>query len=233
MKQLLTVAILLTTLIAMSVNKSNAQVKQFNPGGAKPADKQLVKQKPFYGPEETLLDSFGRNHPALKFNVENAAQIPYELGYVFQSSKKGQVTQLAVRMPRDGIQTGPELIYTVSLWDYDSQQLLAQTNITTVDIRYTAKTLDNPVPIAANKKYVVSVFIKPVNKTQTSWSYYSMLLPGANNSAANFIPFTQGSLTLLNTQTGLTNVAAFPATTNYHKDIITGLCDIVFKATEK
>jgi Domain of unknown function (DUF4082) len=221
--------IVLLLLLINSV--SIAQYRQYNP----PADvKQTVKQKPWYGPDESIITNFWEKNPPLSFSKETITDIPYELGYVFQSSKKGQVTQLVVRMPRDGVEAGPEMIYTVSLWDYDTQQLLAQTNITTTDIRFTYKNLDNAIPIVSNKKYVVSVFIKPVNlPAQTSWSFYSMIKPGGNNTAIPFIPFTSGSLTVLNTQSTLSNTPAFPSTVGYHKDIITGLCDVVFKATEK
>jgi len=234
MKKITAAVLFLFTLIMFTAGNSYAQVKQFGPGGSsQPGGKQVVKQKPFNGPEQTIIAGFWKDNPSLRFNKETTTEIPYELGYAFQSSKKGQVTQLGVRMPRDGAGAGIALAYTVSLWDYDTRLLLAQTSITTTDIRFTYKTLDNPASIEANKKYVVSVFIKPVNTAQTSWSYYSILLPGNNNSAASFIPFTQGTLTLLNTQSVSTNTTAFPENTGYHKDMVTGICDVVFKTTEK
>jgi hypothetical protein len=230
MKRNLSILVFFITVFLLVQNQGKAQYKQFN---GKPAD-QTIKQKPYYGPEETIIANFWKQNPSLSFNVESATEIPYELGYVFQSSKNGQITQLAVRMPRDGIVQGTELTYTVSLWDNDSRQLLAQTNITTTDVRFTAKNLDNAVAIAANKKYVVSVFIRPVNKpAQTKWSYYSMIKPGSNNSAAAFLPLTSGSITLLNTQNTLTSSPAFPSTVGYHKDIVTGICDVIFVAREK
>ena len=46
----------------------------------------------------------------------------YELGYVFSSSAKGKVTQVAAQMKDPGI-------YTVSIWDAESKGLLRQKTI--------------------------------------------------------------------------------------------------------
>lgn len=224
--QSLIAALLLTSAIAV------AQYQQINTAPLAKQEKQIVKQKPYYGPEETLLGKFWENNPRLSFNVEKATDIPSELGYVFTASKNGVVTQLGVRMPRE-TPAGPVVSYFVSLWDYDTKQIIKRCQVDVTDIRLTFKTLDEEIHIAAHKKYVISVFVKPINSTQTQWLYYTMIKPGGYNSAVNFIPFTQGNLTFVNTQFTSSTSPAFPGTTGYHLDIASGLCDLVFKATEK
>lgn len=226
-KRLLCSAIIIfaccTTAIAQQVH-SGPIVKQ--------AAKETVKQRAWYGPEENLLASFWKNNPSLLFNAENTIDMPREMGYVFTSAKKGVITQLGARMPRETA-AGPVMGYLVSLWDYDSRQLIKRCQVDLTDIRLTFKTLDEEIPVTANKKYVISIFIKPVNSTANKWMYYTMIKPGSNNTAANFMPYTEGNLTFLNTQSTTSANPAFPDNMSYHMDIATGLCDLVFKATEK
>jgi len=224
--------LVLTAILFCTSSNAVAQYQQINTAPIAKQDKQTVKQKPYYGPEETLLGKFWDNNPRLSFNVENATDIPSELGYVFKSAKNGIITQLGVRMPRE-TEAGPVTSYITSLWDYDTKQLIKRCQVDVTDIRLTFKALDEDVHIVANKKYVISVFIKPVNSTQTKWPYYTMIKPGGYNSAVNFIPFTQGNLTFVNTQFTSSTIPAFPGTMGYHMDIASGLCDLVFKATEK
>ncbi|MGC4103681.1 hypothetical protein [Ferruginibacter sp.] len=227
MKKIIFKSILLVLLFAVQI-KIHAQYKQYKP----PAAKETVIQKPYYGAEETLIGAFWKSKPNLSFNMETATEMPYEFGYVFTTAKKGAITHFAVRMPRT-IAAGPVLTYTVSLWDYDTRQLIKQSQVDVTDVRLTTKALDEEIHITAGKKYVLSVFIKPVNSTENKWLYYNMISPGNNNSAAPFIPFTQGNLTLLNTQFTQSATPAFPATVSYHKDIMSGICDVVFKAMEQ
>lgn len=225
-------SLLLFTTAIFLMSNAVAQYQQIKNSPIAKDNKQIVKQKPYYGSEETLLGKFWGNNPRLSFNVENATDIPSELGYVFTAAKNGIITQLGVRMPRETL-AGPVISYIASLWDYDTKQLIKQAQVDVTDIRLTFKTLDEDVHIAANKKYVISVFIKPVNSTQTKWPYYTMIKPGGYNSAVNFIPFTTGNLTFVNTQFTSSTSPAFPGTMGYHMDIASGLCDLVFKATEK
>ena len=116
-------SLLLFTTATFILSNAVAQYQQIKNSPVAKDNKQIVKQKPYYGPEETLLGKFWENNPRLSFNVENATDIPSELGYVFTTAKNGVITQLGVRMPRE-TQAGPVISYMVSLWDYDSRQLL-------------------------------------------------------------------------------------------------------------
>jgi len=213
-------------MLLLFANPGEAQYKQRPSSQAN----QTVKQKPYYGPQEELVQTFIRNNSMVTVNEDTASEMPREEGFVFQSSKNGLITALGVNMP---YVSGT---YTVSLWDYDTRQLLKQYPISIaikgfgfayVDLEAISET----IPIVADKKYVVSVFIKTIGLEK--WPYYYLLMKGGNNSAVNFLPFTQGSLTLLNGQTLLTSSPAFPENMVYHMDILNGLCDVGFKATEK
>jgi hypothetical protein len=171
--------------------RSEAQYKQLP---SFPAN-QTVKQKPYYGPQEELVQTFIRNNSMITVNQDSASDMPREEGFVFTSSKNGLITALGANMPYVGG------TYTVSLWDYDTKQMLKQYPVTipTMGFGFTYVDMEaksETVPIVANKKYVVSVFIKTIGLEK--WPYYYLLMKGGNNSAVNFLPFTQGSLTLLN-----------------------------------
>jgi Domain of unknown function (DUF4082) len=208
------------------VGRSEAQYKQLPSSAAR----QTVKQMPYYGPVENLVQTFIRNNSIVTVNTDTAIGMPREEGFVFQSSKNGLITALGINIP---YVSGT---YTVSLWDYDTKQLLKQypATITTMGFGFTYIDLEAKsecVPIIANKKYVVSVFIK--TEGLSKWPYYYLLKSGGNKTALPFLPFTIGSLTLLNGQTLLTDAPAFPENPVYHMDILNGLCDVGFKATEK
>lgn len=211
------------------VGTIHGQYKQIK--SAAPA--QTVVAKPWYGPEETLLGAYLNNNDSISFHNEQVAGTPYEWGYVFTASKKGQITKVGVRMPRFVPAGPPATVYTVSLWDYESRQLIKQTTVEIEDIRFNYKELDSPVPVVANKKYVISVFVRPAGNNAGPWPYYTIIKPGLNNTAAPFLPITSGPLTLLTALSGSGNSPDFPATISYHTDILSGLCDFVFVPMEK
>ncbi|MBI3719218.1 MAG: DUF4082 domain-containing protein [Sphingobacteriales bacterium] len=191
--------------------------------------KDKVKALPYYGPLERLVADYIAANPSVTINTTTTIDLPLEYGIVFQSSKKGIITGLGVRMPLAGEK------YTVSLWDYDTKQLLKQyevNNIITSGFNYIdMEVRSETIAIAANKKYVASVFVKAAGQPQP-WPYYYMLKPGAG-SALNYIPFTRGSLTCVGTQFTRNATPSFPDQQVLHADIMNGLCDISFKATEK
>lgn len=206
--------------------RAEAQFKQLPAPGAR----QTVIQKPYYGPLEELVQTFIRNNSQVTVNTDTAYGMPREEGFVFQSAKNGLITALGVNLPYVGG------TYTVSLWDYDTKQLLRQYPVTVMNKGFGFAYVDmeaksEAVAIVANKKYVVSVFIKASGPDK--WPYYYLLQSGGNNTAIPFLPFTQGSLTLLNGQSMITSTPAFPENKVYHMDILNGLCDVGFKATEK
>lgn len=191
--------------------------------------KDKVKAPPYYGPLEQLVAGYITTNPSVTILSDSARDLPVENGIVFQSSKKGIITGLGVRMPMAG------KIYTVSLWDYDTKQLLKQydvTNVITSGFNYIdMEVKSETIAITANKKYVASVFVKASGQPQP-WPYYYMVKSGIG-SALNYIPFTQGSLTCVGTQFTRNATPSFPDQQVLHADIMNGLCDISFKATEK
>lgn len=192
------------------------------------AVKQSVIQRPYYGPEINPLKIFIHDDPAVVVKTDTAQDMPYEYGYVFQASKNGLIVRLGVQMPNEGA------VYTVSLWDYQSQQLIKQYTVTVHGSGFSYADLQaggNAVPVVAGKKYVVSVFSGQSDISR--WPYCYILKRGNSNTAASFLPLTIGTVTILNGQFTITPKPAFPSTTVYHTDILNGLCDIGFKPTEK
>jgi len=192
--------------------------------------KQTSIAKPYVGPLEQFVAGYMAANPSITIGTSNSIDLPQEEGIVFQSAKKGYISALGVRMPVAGG------VYTVSLWDYDTKQLLKQYQVTnTVNTGFNYIDMEAKgeiVEIPANKKYVASVFVKASGQSQP-WPYYNIIKPDGTGSAATFIPFTQGSLTCLGTQTGRNSVPSFPDQQVLHFDIMDGLCDVNFKATEK
>lgn len=197
------------------------------PPPSSPTDRVAL---PYYGPVESLVETFIRTGPSVLVKTDTASEMPREEGFVFTSSRKGLITGLGVNLPYAGG------VYTVSLWEYDTKKLLKQLPVTIAVAGYGFAFADleaksESVPVEANKKYVVSVFIK--ENSLHRWPYYYLLKSGGNGNAVPFLPFTIGSLTLLNGQVLSSAEPAFPENTVYHMDILSGLCDIRFRATEK
>ncbi len=72
----------------------------------------------------------------------------FELGWVFDSSVGGKVTELGGMFPESGT-------YTVTLWDADTEAILAQTSVNATAGKRSMKKID-AVTIEPDKTYVVS-----------------------------------------------------------------------------
>jgi len=195
-------------------------------------EKQTVIPYPHYtGPVEQFVAGYLNADPSISINQSNTVDMPFEFGFVFRSSKKGYISGLGVRMPLVGGK------YTVSLWDQSNKQLLRQyqvvnsstTGFSYVDMEAIGQTVDITDTM---KKYVASVFIKAEGQAQP-WPSFYLLKPGGTGSALNFIPFSKGSINCLGTQFTRTPAPAFPDQESLHYDIMNGLCDVSFRATEK
>lgn len=195
-------------------------------------EKETSAPDPSYtGPVEQFVAGYLKADPSISISQTSTVDMPFEYGFVFRTFKRGYISALGVRMPVVGAK------YTVSLWDYSSKQLLRQyqvvnsstTGFSYIDLEAINATVDITDTL---KQYVASVFIKAEGQAQP-WPYYYMLKPSGTGSAANFIPFVQGSLICVGTQFTRTPVPAYPDQQNLHLDIMNGLCDINFRATEK
>jgi hypothetical protein len=123
----------------------------------------------------------------------------FEIGYRFYASRRGRITKLGTRLPEPGI-------YSVSLWDFDTQVLLVQQKV--VQTAAGVLKLENipPVAVQSNRKYVVSVYYDATPKAAyviTNQDYTSGMLP-----------FTKGSLTVVNAQFRNADQSMFPNTIN-------------------
>lgn len=193
-------------------------------------NKEKVKAKAYEGPPEQFIAGYIQANASIFINTSSTSDLPLEYGIIFQSAKKGIITAMGIRMPVAGAK------YTISLWEHETKQLLKQyklVNAVSNGFNYMdMEAISETVGIAANKKYVISVFVQAEGQTQP-WPYYFMIKPSGAGAAENFIPFTQGSLTCAGTLYTRYNTPSFPDQPVLHNDIINGLCDIIFRATEK
>lgn len=135
-----------------------------------------------------------------------------ELGYKFHSSKVGKITRLGCLYPNKGN-------VVVSLWDFDSKILLASTAVNITDENKFAYTNITPVNIAANKNYVVSLYVSNSN---------SLVYTGTTNGNTIF-PFTTGNVFFECPMYKYSTVITFPANVSPDSGFIDGIVDFVIE----
>ncbi|UTW63558.1 DUF4082 domain-containing protein [bacterium SCSIO 12741] len=149
-----------------------------------------------------------REDPFYPLRVQNPAVTGqnlnwnYNMGYRFEATQNGQVTELGGRW-RDGVQ------HTVRLYAYPSGTVLATANVTgSMDWAYTSIT---PVNLTSGQQYVVAVRLN----AQSSGTYSNLSTP--QNSA--------GVEILNGTYVSSSNVMPTNSTTSY----VYGLADMRFE----
>lgn len=138
----------------------------------------------------------------------------YEIGSEFYASDSGVITKLGCLCPVKN-QT-----YTVSLWDFNSDTLIASANVTCVDSIHFSYASITPVYITANKNYIISY-----NNTVggVGQGYYFPSLKGDSTLA---FPFSDGSITFVNSYYASSTSSVFP--TNLQNDYLAPV-DFVFQ----
>jgi hypothetical protein len=150
---------------------------------------------------------------------------PLEIGYSFTSSIPGIVDKLGIMLPDSG------KVYSVSLWDGVTKELLVQKNIQILHPRifnYVDLLPTNEFKvILANHPYVISLFTVPSGTLPEAGGdpFYAV-----QNDGANIFPFT-GYPHIINFNQEYikyTDSPAFPDDLWPYGYIVTGLCDIEF-----
>ena len=111
----------------------------------------------------------------------------YELGSEFYTSDSGVITELGCLCPQKN------KTYIVSLWDFNSNALLAQANVTCIDSTHFAYANITTVHITANTPYVIS-YNNTVGGVEQGYYF-----PSLKSNVALGFPFSDGNVTFVAT----------------------------------
>jgi len=139
----------------------------------------------------------------------------FEIGYRFSSNKNGHITKLGCYMP-DG------LTYRVALWDSTTKNLIVAVSVKVTDSTKFTYTDISPIPIVANKKYVVSI-----NNTVGGSNRNYFILRRKTPNTLTF-PLTNASIMIEAQQEFSCSTLCFPQNA-YTNGYLTGVPDFVFE----
>ena len=75
----------------------------------------------------------------------------YSVGYLFKPEVTGRITELRVRLPKNGS-------YKVSIWDIDSQTLITQTSVQQASGKWSSKEIP-ALEVTAQKTYAICLLL--------------------------------------------------------------------------
>ena len=133
-----------------------------------------------------------------------------ESGSAFYASDSGVITKLGC------LCLMKDTVYTVSLWDYNSQALLASAQVSSTDSLHFAYTAITPFSVSPNKLYMISYNTKDL-------PFYLLELKGDPDLA---FPFSNGNITFTDSYFVSATTSTFP--TNNEEDYLTPV-DFVFQ----
>ncbi len=142
-------------------------------------------------PEEQALSAFLGDSTT---RIIRGLYSSIEVGYRFYASRPGRIIKVGTKLPQAGT-------YTVSLWDSDTQMLLEQKTVEQTGADVLTLQSIPPLTMLPNKKYVVSVYYGPSPKA-------AHVIVSKGPTA--MLPFTKGSLTVVNSQFRNSPVSTFP-----------------------
>ncbi|WP_097131218.1 DUF4082 domain-containing protein [Spirosoma fluviale] len=167
--------------------------------------------KPAENPITTLLSE---QAPALTL-VQIRGNSFREMGVVFSSAVAGKLTQVGSQLPDAGI-------YAVTIWDFDSGQLLQQKTVEQ-EVPDKLTLIDTDVmPLTINKKYVISINNKSGVRPQGAFTQ------AFKKSGGNILPDTKGSITLHGSRYSSSSIATFPTTTLNQFSLLNGVPEFTF-----
>ncbi len=156
--------------------------------------------------------------------VSTVTDYPTEYGIEFTAAKKGVVYAVGFRMPQAGK-------YYVSLWDATTKTLLLRDSAEYDDpskFSYKDFTVQSKeIAIEENKKYMASVYV-PRSATGAPQFDYTLFQPGVYN----WVPLTSGNITINSSYYKKEDFPTYPDVPVYHRDVLSGLVDIGFYATQ-
>ncbi|MCF0075006.1 hypothetical protein LZD49_31265 [Dyadobacter sp. CY261] len=167
--------------------------------------------KPAENPITTLLSEEAQTLKVVGYRT-NSFQ---ESGIVFSSSLAGKITQLGSKLPDAGI-------YVVTLWDFDSGQLLLQKTVEQEIPDSLSLASTDAVPLTIDKKYVISINNRSGSRSQGSFNQ------AFKASGGNVLPATKGSITMHASRSGNGNIVAFPTSSNNELSTIYGFPEFTF-----
>jgi len=169
--------------------------------------------------------AFTQGQPSSAFNLAaSSTDYPTEYGLEFTVSKKGNLYALGLNVPDTGK-------YILSLWDVDKQSLLLRDSVHYVlsngFLYIDFGPGDKEVELVPAKKYMASVFMSR-SPAGAPPRYYTLFQPGIEK----WVPFTQKHVTVLGCFFTKTDAPAYPDVQVLHQDVLNGLVDIGYYATE-
>jgi hypothetical protein len=139
-----------------------------------------------------------------------------EIGAEFYTSAPGTISKLGCIFPTKN------QAYQVSLWDFNTQEILATVAVTPTDSLHFSYTSITPVSISANTNYIVSVN----NTVNGSYTPFYVLDHTVGSSVT--YPFANGSVNFVESWVALFEpITTFPTTS---ETAIMAPVDFVFKA---
>lgn len=133
----------------------------------------------------------------------------WTVGYLFKPNRDIAVTGFRVTTYNNNNNT-------VSLWDYDTGEVLASCSITTVGVpTWIEKQIDSPVNLLAGKQYIVGYYASHIHYFQT------------NNKFSTFTQSVNPKITMVN---GARNTSGHAMPTEFRNDTV-GCVDIMITDT--
>jgi hypothetical protein len=167
--------------------------------------------KPAENPITTLLTEEAQTLKTIVVR-ENSFR---EMGVVFSSSAKGNITQLGSKLPDAGI-------YIVTLWDFDSKKVLLQKTIEQ-EIPDKLELVDTEVvQLEINKKYLISINNRSGQRPQGPFTQVYKA------SGGDVLPATRGNITMHGSRTGSGSTVTFPTSSGNQYSIIYGFPEFTF-----
>ncbi|GAB3221497.1 DUF4082 domain-containing protein [Spirosoma arcticum] len=138
-----------------------------------------------------------------------------ESGVVFSSSVAGKLTQVGSKLPDAGI-------YVVTVWDFDSGQVLRQKTVEQEVPDQLTLTDTDVVPLTINKKYLISINNRSGQRSQGSFTQ------AFKASGGDVLPATKGTITMHASRSGSGSMVAFPTSSLSQFSSISGFPEFTF-----
>lgn len=171
------------------------------------------------------VPTFSTERPITAFFDDNSISDPteyddftnagyWEFGFEFSVIKKGEITELGVKIPDDDVAR-------VTIWEMEDTTIIAQKNISAAEGVATYEELASSVPLVTGKKYAVTVL---------SDDYY---LRTRSGGVSYTYPVVKGNVTITRFVFGSrisTSPAVYPE--NPELSYISGLQDFTFRTQD-
>jgi Domain of unknown function (DUF4082) len=163
-------------------------------------------------PAENPITTFLSSTSAVVSGIRSSG--PWELGLVFSPSVAGKLTQVGSKMPEPGT-------YRIIVWDNDTKAVLRQKTVEqTAPDKLTLESIES-LPLTANKNYVISINSQS-GGTNKKYAYAS------KTGGGDFMPFSKGSVLILNSTYSAVSTATFPSQSGSVKSEFYGFADLTF-----